>query len=74
MDDKPLQEFEIWAEGYACTGESGTATFKGRANGETFKAACASFFRGDPNYNERQNSWWCCKLYSTRAQAQRSFG
>lgn len=37
------KEFEIWSEGYAATGERGTAVFHGRYFGETFDDAVEEF-------------------------------
>lgn len=35
-----VKEYEIWSEGYAATGEHGTATFHGKSKGRSFKEAC----------------------------------
>lgn len=40
MEEK---EFEIWIEGYAATGEHGTANYIGNATGQSFKEACENF-------------------------------
>lgn len=36
-------EFEIWMEGYRATGESGTATYEGKWEGETFDDAVKKY-------------------------------
>ena len=38
-----MKEYEIWSEGYAATGERGTAHYYGKAMGETFEEACKNF-------------------------------
>lgn len=38
-----MNEYEIWIEGYAATGERSCASFIGRANGDSFYEACENF-------------------------------
>lgn len=38
-----MKEFEIWIEGYAATGESSSASYLGKAKGNTFREACLCF-------------------------------
>lgn len=38
-----MKEFEIWIEGYRATGEYATASYIGKAIGETFEEACRNF-------------------------------
>ena len=38
-----MKTFEIWMEGFAATGESGTAQKIGEAEGETFEEAVMAF-------------------------------
>lgn len=47
-----MPEFEIWEEGYAATGEHATASFIGKASGETFDEACINFA-----YPEDKKDW-----------------
>lgn len=37
------KEYEIWIEGYAATGESGSAHFIGKSFGKDFRDACIGF-------------------------------
>lgn len=67
-------KYEIWSEGYRATGQSGTANFMGKAAGDNFKKACASFFKGDAYYSVHNNTYWACKLYDNKIDASRSFG
>lgn len=78
------KEFEIWTEGYAATGERGTATFHGRAIGETFEEACISLLpdRLDKDSNSPDGyrrfggrlSIWACRCFDNEADARKSFG
>lgn len=72
-----MKRFEIWAEGYAATGENGTANLFGTASGATFKDACDSFFRNreDAHYYDPQDlTYWGCRLFDNEAKARESFG
>lgn len=80
-----MKEFEIWSEGYAATGERGTAYFHGKAKGETFEEACKNFrdSDGEPlglDLNEDGSlrydrpSIWACRLFDNEADARKSFG
>ena len=35
-----MPTYEIWSEGYACTGQSAGATCHGISKGDTFEEAC----------------------------------
>ncbi len=68
-----LKEYEVWMEGYAATGEQGTATLVGRGTGETFDEAVRDYMSKTPNhgieevtrnrysseenYNNRKSNW-----------------
>lgn len=50
------REFEIWAEGYAATGESGIAQKIGVSKGKSFNDAVKNFKDKHPGYEiERDN-------------------
>lgn len=70
-------QFEIWAEGYAATGESGTAHRFGTAEGENFNEAVRNFFkdREDADYlNDSATAYWGCRLFDNEAEARAIFG
>lgn len=74
-----MEEFEIWSEGFAVTGQSGEAMLMGRAKGESFEDACADHFDpNDPNdskyYDPKRNTYWGCRLFDNEADARKSFG
>jgi hypothetical protein len=45
------KEYEIWIEGYAATGESSTASYIGKAMGDTFEDACNNFEYPEDEFN-----------------------
>ena len=45
-----MKTYEIWAEGYAATGEYGKATYLGTERGKTFKNACDNKAKNDSNF------------------------
>jgi len=69
-----MKTYQIWSEGFAATGQSGTAMFHGLAPGTSFIEACKRFFKGDPYYNFSTNSHWSCALFNNETAARRSFG
>lgn len=50
------KEYDIWIEGYAATGESSTASYVGKSQGETFEDAVKSF-----RYPEDVKRQWAMK-------------
>lgn len=71
------RDWEVWAEGYAATGESGGATLLGHAIARTFREACDKVAGelSDPKlYNSKQLTYWGCRLYDNEADARKAFG
>lgn len=74
--------WEIWAEGFAATGESGSASRLGFGTGETFSEAVEGLVKILPEkeaalFNKREDgSWdyWGCRLFPDQASASKSFG
>jgi hypothetical protein len=50
-----VREFEIWAEGYAATGENGTAQMIGKGFGSTFDEAVKDYMSKNPNHGIEEN-------------------
>lgn len=72
-----MSTFEVWAEGYAATGESGTATFFGMAEAPSFAAACAQLFNRPPHdayFNAKALTYWGCRLFDNEEAARRAYG
>lgn len=73
-----MKIYDIWAEGYACTGNSAGATLLGSACAETFQEACDKYAAYDESFRKYYDSenltFWGCKLYDNRHDAQLMFG
>jgi hypothetical protein len=71
-------EFEIWNEGYACTGNSGIAQFLGLEEGKNFSEACKkALIRNGWDmsyYDEECNQYWGCRFFDNEFEARKSFG
>ena len=67
-------KFKIWMEGYECTGNRSTASFKGEYEAETFKDACDLAFKDDKYYDGKKLSYWGCRLYDNEIDARKTFG
>jgi len=69
--------WDIWMEGFHIQGGGPEpARFVGRAEGETFRDACLTWFNAHPdsNFNPDSLCVWGCRLYSNEAEARKSFG
>ena len=75
---KDPREFDIWSEGFAATGESGTATYHGTIKAHSFFEACNKFAEENPSFNNYYKSerltYWGCRLYSNEQVARSTFG
>lgn len=80
-----LPLWHVWSEGYAATGEHGTAYLVGTINAETFNEACRRLheIKGGERMlgrftPERQDGrppmYWGCRLYDNEEDARRMFG
>lgn len=73
-----MKVYDIWAEGYACTGDSAGATLVGQACAETFQEACNKYATYDAGfarlYDPERLTYWGCKLFDNRQDAQVNFG
>jgi len=90
MDTSKEKLYEIWAEGYSCTGQSSGAMLKGIVEASSFLEACRKLFKNDDYYSEEriyQNlttgkfftkkedpHYWGCKLFDNETEARKSFG
>ena len=50
-----VREFEIWMEGYAATGEHGTAQMIGKGFGSTFDEAVKDYMSKNPKHGIEEN-------------------
>lgn len=62
--------YEIWREGYTCTGEYSPETLVCYGWGKSFEEACRRTLRNDRDYDPEKNTIWGCKLYPTQEQAR----
>lgn len=51
-----MKKFEIWAEGYAATGEHQVASKIGEGFGETFDDAVRDYMSKNPNHGIKENT------------------
>ena len=72
------KSFEIWSEGYSCTGEFSTAQIHGISSGKNFKEACITFAMSDSDFREffdkDEMTYWGCKLFDNENDARKTFG
>jgi hypothetical protein len=77
-DDSSLlkyHHYDIWAEGYAVTGNSGTAQkMAGGVRATSFKNACIKHFEGSPFFDKEKLTYWGCKLFPDEYDARKTFG
>ncbi len=70
----------LWMEGYAATGESGTAQYLGTYEGETLMEAYLNyikdFYKNDiPDYVRlNEPVIWGCSVYDNEQDARKYFG
>lgn len=87
--DKEIKNWEVWSEGYAATGEHGTALLEGVYKGETFDDAVEDYLKVKEatswpdirTYYSKMDSngsvvhsIWGCRLFKTETEARQSFG
>lgn len=76
-----MKKYEIWSEGYLCTGMEGIpekAFCFGTEEGETFKDACIKFFlreeRHKVYFDSNDMTYWGCRLFDNEVDARKSYG
>jgi hypothetical protein len=50
-----MKQYEIWSEGFSCTGQSSEACFHAVSSGETFKEAVDNFATSDKEKDARKS-------------------
>lgn len=75
--------FTLWAEGYAATGEHGTASVIGESWGKSLDDAVWRLLRNNPSphlhtYLRRSDdgtwTYWGCRIFDNETDARKSFG
>ena len=76
-----MKTFEIWSEGFAISGERGTAYQIGVQEADSFEEACDLFVKRNPKYKELYSrnlfsrpSYWGCRWFDNEQDARKSFG
>lgn len=81
-DERNGRDWDIWVEGFAATGMSGTAFRLGPGFGRTFEDAVewykSTASKEDQGYLSKSSNggwtYWGCKLFPDESSARRSFG
>lgn len=76
------RSISLWMEGYAATGESGTAQCIGTYNAVDIDDAVKQYMAEHPNRNSvdwdrfgrGRHAIWACEIFDNEAQARESFG
>lgn len=76
------REYEIWMEGYSCTGQHQSAVLLGKQAGSSFDDAVEKFkLAHAPDhdsimYSKERQKWstWGCALYDNESDARKAFG
>lgn len=73
--------YEVWMEGYSCTGQSKTHEFIGKVKAESFEQACEIAVKKwcskesfEKYYDSENQTFWGCKCYDNEIDAARYFG
>lgn len=76
-----MAQFEVWTEGYRCTGDIGTAQFHGKFEGETFRDAVYKYVetlsddsKSSFKDNEYGMRFWGCEFFDNEKDARKNFG
>ena len=73
-----MGSYDIWIEGYICTGARAGARFLAAHEGTDFEDACIRFSKtpaaeGLGDFNEQDLSFWGRGLYKTQEEAVKNF-
>jgi hypothetical protein len=69
-----MKYYEVWCEGYSCTGESAPAYKAGEVKAASFAEACQKLFHGRADFNPKELTLWACRLYDNEKDARKLFG
>jgi len=67
-------KYQVWSEGYSCTGEHASATHHGTYEAENFKEACIKCFGHNNTFKVENLTLWGCILYDNEKDARHFFG
>lgn len=70
--------FNVYIEGYCCSGDSSKASYLGQFKGKTFEEACERALKEkswDMSYYDRKsNTYWACRFFDNEEDARKCFG
>lgn len=72
-----MEEYEIWVEGFAVTGQHAQASLLSKEKGTSWLDAVSRYMEKNPGrirIDERGFTDWGCRLFKTEAEARKSFG
>ena len=69
-----MREWEVWSEGYACTGDISGAHYHGKTSAITFRDACITILGEDDRFDKESLKLWGCRIYDNEHNARQSFG
>lgn len=74
------RNISLWMEGFAATGESGTAQYIGTYNAKDLDDAVKQYMEVRPNsvhwdrFGRGRHAIWACEIFDNEADARKSFG
>ena len=77
-----MKDYEIWMEGYSCTGEHQSHEFIGKVTAENFANACELAVKDwcfseeefKRYYDSETQTFWGRKCYDNEADSTKNFG
>ncbi len=72
--------YSIWCEGFATTGQYGTAFYVGDSFGSNFEDAVRNYFHNHPDrkesllFDDITLKCWGCNLFPEEKKARKNFG
>ena len=72
-----MEEYEIWVEGFAITGNNAQASLLAKQKGKSWVDAVSRYMEKNPErirIDERGFTVWGCRLFDNEADARKSFG
>lgn len=68
-------KYTIWSEGFNTTGHSGKAIVMAHdIEASSFEEACLKAFKDDKFFDEKNLTYWGCRLFDNETEARESFG
>ncbi len=65
-----MTKWNIWREGYCCTGDIDQARLISVVEAETFHNACDKYYKNDDQYDTNRLTYWGCRLFYNEEDAR----